>query len=83
MITTNISGLRKNIFKTMNNVVNFDDHICVTTKNGNVVILSETEYNGMLETIHLLSQKGFLERIKEGEKEDISKMSIYNPKSIW
>ena len=79
MAVTNISVLRKNLFSSIDNVIEYNDSITVSTKNGNAVIISEAEYNAMLETIYLVSQKGLVEKIKEGEKEDISKMSTYNP----
>ena len=83
MAVTNISVLRKNLFSSIDNVIEFNDSITVNTKNGNAVIISEAEYNAMLETIYLVSQKGLVEKIKEGEKEDISKMSTYNPNEDW
>lgn len=83
MAVTNISVLRKNLFSSIDNVIEYNDSITVSTKNGNAVIISETEYNAMLETIYLVSQKGLVEKIKEGEKEDISKMSTYNPNEEW
>lgn len=83
MTVTNISVLRKNLFNSIDNVIEFNDSITVSTKNGNAVIISEAEYNAMLETIYLVSQKGLAEKIKEGEKEDISKMSTYNPNEEW
>ena len=83
MAVTNISVLRKNLFNSIDNVIEFNDSITVSTKNGNAVIISEAEYNAMLETIYLVSQKGLAEKIKEGEKEDISKMSTYNPHEEW
>ncbi len=83
MAVTNISVLRKNLFSSIDNVIEFNDSITVSTKNGNAVIISEAEYNAMLETIYLVSQKGLVEKIKEGEKEDISKMSTYNPNEEW
>ncbi len=83
MAVTNISVLRKNLFSSIDNVIEFNDSITVNTKNGNAVIISEAEYNAMLETIYLVSQKGLVEKIKEGEKEDISKMSTYNPNEEW
>ena len=83
MAVTNISVLRKNLFSSIENVIEYNDSITVSTKNGNAVIISETEYNAMLETIYLVSQKGLVEKIKEGEKEDISKMSTYNPNEEW
>ena len=83
MAVTNISVLRKNLFSSIDNVIEYNDSITVSTKNGNAVIISEAEYNAMLETIYLVSQKGLVEKIKEGEKEDISKMSNYNPNEEW
>ena len=83
MTITNISVLRKNLFSSIDNVIEYNDSITVSTKNGNAVIISEAEYNAMLETIYLVSQKGLVEKIKEGEKEDISKMSTYNPNEKW
>ena len=83
MAVTNISVLRKNLFSSIDNVIEYNDSIIVSTKHGNAVIISEAEYNAMLETIYLVSQKGLAEKIKEGEKEDISKMSTYNPNEEW
>ena len=83
MAVTNISVLRKTLFSSIDNVIEYNDSITVSTKNGNAVIISEAEYNAMLETIYLVSQKGLVEKIKEGEKEDISKMSTYNPNEEW
>ena len=83
MAVTNISVLRKNLFTTIDNVIEYNDSITVSTKNGNAVIISEAEYNAMMETIYLVSQKGLVEKIKEGEKEDISSMSTYNPNEEW
>ena len=83
MAVTNISVLRKNLFSSIDNVIEYNDSITVSTKNGNAVIISEAEYNAMLETIYLVSQKGLVERIKQGEKEDISSMSTYNPNEEW
>ena len=83
MAATNISVLRKNLFNSIDNVIEYNDSITVTTKKGNAIIISEAEYNAMLETIHLVSQKGLVNKIKEGEKEDISNMSTYNPNEEW
>ena len=83
MAVTNISVLRKNLFSSIDNVIEYNDSITVSTKNGNAVIISEAEYNSMLETIYLVSQKGLVEKIKEGEKEDVSKMSTYSPNEKW
>lgn len=83
MAVINISVLRKNLVSSIDNVIEYNDSITVSTKNGNAVIVSEAEYNAMLKTIYLVSQKGLVEKIKEGEKEDILKMSTYKPNEEW
>lgn len=83
MSVTNASALRKNLFNSLETVVEYNDTITVNTKKGNAVIISEEEYNAMLETIFLTSQPGLLKRIKEGEKEDIASMTVYNPNQEW
>ena len=83
MSTTNVTELRKNLFNTIDNVIEYNDSVIVNTRKGNAVILSEEDYNGMVETIYLLSQKGLLKRIKEGEEEDPAKMAKYDPDEKW
>lgn len=78
MEVINISRLSKNLLSIINNVILFDEQITINTKNGNAVIISEDEYKTMLETIYLVSQKGLVGKIKEGEKEDFSSMLSYN-----
>ena len=83
MSITNASVLRKNLFNSLENVIEFNEPITVATKKGNAVIISEEEYNSMLETIYLTSQPGLLQKIKEGEKEDPSTMKDYDPNEEW
>lgn len=80
MTVTHISVLKKNLSSSIDNVIEYNDSITVSTKKGNAVIISEDEYNLMLETIYL---KGLYKKIKAGEKEDITKMSTYNPNEKW
>ena len=83
MPTTNISVLRKDLFNSIDKVIEFNETITVNTKKGNAVIISEEDYNSMLETIYLVSQPGLLEKIKKGEKEDIDSMTTYNSNEEW
>lgn len=75
MTNTNITNLRKNLFEYIDQAVTLGDVINVSTKNGNAVILSEEEYNGLLETLYLRSIPGMVESIKESEKEPLSEMT--------
>ena len=83
MPITNISVLRKDLFNSIDKVIEYNETITVNTKKGNAVIISEEEFNSMIETIYLVSQPGLLEKIKKGEKEDIDSMTTYDPKEEW
>ena len=47
MSTTNATALRRSLFDTLENVVEYNESVTVTTKKGNAVILSEEDYNAM------------------------------------
>ena len=83
MPVTNISVLRKNLFSTIDSVVEYNDPVIVSTKKGNAVIISEEEYNAMKEMFYLSSQPGLIDEIKKGEKENIDSMPVYNPNEEW
>lgn len=83
MATTNVTELRKNLFNTVDSVIKFNEPVQVTTKNGNAIILSEEDYNALLETVYLMSQPGLVSKIKEGEKEKPSEMSKFKPDEEW
>jgi len=66
MTNTNATNLRKNLFTYLDSAIDYNDVINVSTKKGNAIIISETEYNSLLETLYLLSVPGMKERLKEG-----------------
>ncbi len=65
MTTVNATALRANLFDYLNIAATTGDVVNVTTKNGNVIMLSEDEYSGMQETLYLLSVPGMRERLTE------------------
>lgn len=66
MTTTNITQARSNLFKLAERVVNYNDTINVTTKDGSFVMMSEEDYNGLMETLYLYSIPGMQKSIQEG-----------------
>ena len=58
MTNTNITNFRKNLFEYVEQAVSFNDIINVSTKEGNAIVMSEDDYNGLMETLYLSSQKG-------------------------
>ena len=68
MTNINITNFRQNIYEYINQAIEFNDVISVSTKNGNAVILSEEDYNGLLETLYLSQEQRVREEILEGQK---------------
>lgn len=68
MTNINITNLRKNLFEYINQAVEFNDVINVNTKNGNAVIISEDDYNGLMETLYLSSNPAVKQEIVDGMK---------------
>lgn len=66
MLNTNATNFRKNLFSYLDLVIDFNNIINVNTKKGNVVILSEEDYNGLIETLNLASIPGMKKRLSEG-----------------
>lgn len=71
MTNTNITNFRKNIFEYVNQAIEYNDVININTKSGNAVIMSEEDYNGLIETLYIYSHKKTYEEIKEGAKTPI------------
>ena len=68
MENVNATNFRKNIFEYLNSAVSFGDVINISTKNGNAIVISEDEYNSLLETVYLLSIPGMKEKLIDGKK---------------
>ena len=71
MINTNITNFIKDIFGMLEQTVKYNEPINVNTKDGNAVIISEEDYNGLMETLYLSSIPGMKEKIVEGLKTPI------------
>ena len=66
MLNTNITNFRKNIFGLLEQTIKYNEPVNISTKDGNAVIISEEDYNGLLETLYLNSIPGMKEKIIEG-----------------
>ena len=58
MTNINITNFRKDIYELLEQTIKFNEPINITTKNGNAVVISEEDYNGLMETVYLLNTPG-------------------------
>ncbi|GHU59349.1 hypothetical protein FACS1894133_5950 [Clostridia bacterium] len=66
MQTTNATNFRKDCFNFFEQTVKWGENVTVTTKDGNAVIMSEDEYNGLMETLYLCSVPNMREKLIAG-----------------
>ena len=83
MTNTNATNLRKNLFEYLSQAVNFNDVINVSTKNGNAIILSAEDYNGLMETVYLMSDSNVMNDIMKSKEEPLEQGSVYDSSEEW
>ena len=66
MINTNVANFRKQIFELIDQTVKYNEPINISTKSGNAVLISEEDYNNLVETMYLNSIPGMSEKLKDG-----------------
>lgn len=63
MTNTNITNFRKNIYEMLETTIEYNEPINISTKKGNAVVLSEEDYNSLMETLYISSIQGLKEEI--------------------
>lgn len=71
MTNINITNFRKDIYELLEQTIKYNEIINVTTKNGNAIVISEEDYNNLIETLYISSIPGLKQDIMEGMKEPI------------
>ncbi len=66
MLNTNVTNFRKNIFSLLEQTIKFNEPVNISTKDGNAVIISEEDYNGLMETLFITSIPQMEDKIIEG-----------------
>jgi prevent-host-death family protein len=66
MTTTTATHFRSNLFRYLKGVIQHHDPLHVTTKDGDAVVLSESDYNALQETLYLVSVPKLREELMQG-----------------
>jgi antitoxin YefM len=70
MTTLNVTEARARLYSLIDEAASSHKPIIIRGKRGNAVLLSESDWNAIAETLHLLSIPGMRNSIQEGLKED-------------
>lgn len=72
MKTIPVTTARKEIFSVIDQVITNSEPIQITSKKGDVIMVSAEDWRAIQETLHLLSIPEMRESILEGKKEPIA-----------
>lgn len=70
MTNTNITNFRKDIYNLLDQTIKYNEPINISTKNGNAVVLSEEDYNNLMETLYIMSVPKLKDEIIERANSD-------------
>ena len=73
--TLNATDARSKLYNLIDETASTHEPILITGKRTNAVLLSESDWKAINETLHLLSIPGMKESIKEGMAEKLSESS--------
>ena len=80
MIAVNYTNVRANLKTYMDKARNDFETITVTSKDGNVVMISEEEYNNLKENLFIMSNPAMVKRLNESIEQfikgDVVEMSL-------
>ena len=66
MATLTPTNFRKDLFKVLENTIKFNEKVNIATKDGNVILISEEEWNGLMATLEICSNPKLKKKIIEG-----------------
>lgn len=82
MESVNVTTLRKNLYSLLDKTIRFNEPLSVSTKSGKAVIVSEDDYNDLMETLYVSSVSHMREKIIEGLNTPLSDCVSEN-EVIW
>ncbi len=75
MTAITATNARKDLYKLLRQVQDSHEPICITSKHGSGILISEEDFAAIQETLYLQSIPGMTESITEGMKTPVDKCS--------
>jgi PHD/YefM family antitoxin component YafN of YafNO toxin-antitoxin module len=83
MLKMNVQEFEESLESIMEKLAKSDEPLLVDSPKGNVVVLSESSYRSMKETLYLMSQPGLREELMSNKDADPSEFAAYDPSKKW
>ena len=66
MLNTSATNFRKNLFSMLNTTIKYNEPINISTRDGNAVVLSQEDYEGLMATVELSADPQMKQKILDG-----------------
>lgn len=66
MLNTSATNFRKNLFAMLNTAIMYNEPINISTKDGNAIVLSQEDYDGLMATAELSADPQMKQKIIDG-----------------
>ena len=66
MLNTSATNFRKNLFAMLGTTIKYNEPINISTKDGNAVVLSQEDYDGLMATVELSADPQMKQKIIDG-----------------
>ena len=66
MLNTSVTNFRKNMFAMLNTTIKYNEPINISTRDGNAVVLSQEDYEGLMATVELSADPQMKQKILDG-----------------
>lgn len=77
MVKINITNAREKLYSLASSCIKNNNVININTKEGNVIMMSEDDYNNIMESLYLAGIPGMYESIEEGVNTPIEECENY------
>ncbi len=72
MYNINVTNARAKLYELIDMAIDDSEVINISTKNGNAIIISEADYNSLLETLYLSSDPTYKQSLIDGKNTPLS-----------
>jgi antitoxin YefM len=82
MTTITATDARSNLFQLIQKTIREHSPARISSKAGTAILISEEDFDSIMETAELMSEPGFLKSIKESE-EQIKRGEVYTMEQVF
>jgi antitoxin YefM len=80
MTTISVTTSRANLYQLIDETLRSHEPVVIKSKRRNAVLLSESDWSALVETLHLVSLPGMRQSIQDGMNEQLAECS---PELEW